>query len=104
MKAYRTSDVLLELYDKSILPKDVGGEEKSLEELRGSQVFSAVLLDYFYTFNLFFIEMMHRKYEEYKPRFDKIQFMKADESLRPSKLENDDILGYYGSFKQIGVD
>lgn len=48
--------------------------------------------------------MLYRKFEEMKPRFDKIQFMTTNESLRPSKLQNDDILGYYGSFRKIAVD
>ncbi|XP_050304994.1 retinol-binding protein pinta-like [Anthonomus grandis grandis] len=74
---------LFKIYDKSILPKDIGGEEKSLDELREGWI---------------------EKLREWKPRFDKIQYMKVDESKRPSKLENDDVLGYYGSFRQIGVD
>lgn len=48
--------------------------------------------------------MLYRKFEEMKPRFDKIQYMTTNESLRPTKLENDDILGYYGSFRKIDVD
>ncbi|KAL1491401.1 hypothetical protein ABEB36_012002 [Hypothenemus hampei] len=79
----RTSDILLEHFDKAILPKDLGGEEKSLIELS---------------------DMMMKKYESMKSRFDKFNSLKTIESKRPTKLENDDILGYYGSFKKIAID
>ncbi|CAH1121701.1 unnamed protein product [Ceutorhynchus assimilis] len=83
MKALSNIEDLQNFISKSILPKDVGGEEHSLAELQ---------------------VMMTKKFQEFKPRFDKIQFMTVDESKRPEKLINDDILGFYGSFRQINVD
>ncbi|KAL1491402.1 hypothetical protein ABEB36_012003 [Hypothenemus hampei] len=83
VKIFKDSKMLLKLFDKSMLPRDVGGEEKCLDELS---------------------DMLLKKYETMKTRFDKIQFMTTNEELRPGKLENDELLGFYGSFKQINVD
>ncbi|CAG9760069.1 unnamed protein product [Ceutorhynchus assimilis] len=83
MIALSNADDLQNLISKFILPKDIGGGEYSLAELQ---------------------VMMTKKFEELKPRFDKIQFMTVDESKRLEKLINDDILGFYGSFRQLNLD
>ncbi|RZB40419.1 CRAL TRIO domain containing protein, partial [Asbolus verrucosus] len=75
--------LLNENFSKKMLPKDYGGEEKSCEELR---------------------ELMKAKLVEYKNRFDQLDRIRVDESLRPEKLENDEILGFYGNFKKLNVD
>ncbi|KAJ3644919.1 hypothetical protein Zmor_022617 [Zophobas morio] len=71
------------LFPKKVLPKDYGGEGPSLEEMN---------------------EMLKAKLAEHQDRFDKLDAMRVDERLRPEKLSNDDILGYYGSFKKLDVD
>lgn len=48
--------------------------------------------------------MLKAKLAEHQDRFDKLDAMRVDERLRPEKLSNDDILGYYGSFKKLDVD
>ncbi|RZC41748.1 hypothetical protein BDFB_011703 [Asbolus verrucosus] len=74
---------LQELVGKEILPVDYGGEEKSLEELNN---------------------LMKLKYLEYEEWFDRQEARRVDESLRPAKLQNDDIFGFYGNFKKLDVD
>ncbi|XP_057665061.1 clavesin-1-like [Diorhabda carinulata] len=66
-----------------LLPSDYGGKQKSFEELT---------------------EMMKAKYFQYKDRFDKLETMKVNEALRTEKLDNDELLGYYGNFKQLETD
>lgn len=51
-----------------------------------------------------FSALWARKFEEYYDRFEALQNMKVDESLRPTPLENDDMLGFYGNFKKLSVD
>lgn len=48
--------------------------------------------------------MIRAKFYDYKDRFDKLEKMQVDESLRPKPLSNDDMLGYYGNFKQLNLD
>ena len=36
--------------------------------------------------------------------FDRLDEIKVDESLRPAKLEDNDTLGVYGSFKKLDID
>ncbi|KAH1009198.1 hypothetical protein HUJ04_001592 [Dendroctonus ponderosae] len=54
VKICKNTDILFEMFDKSIIPKDFGGEEQSLEELR---------------------ILMIKKFEDAKAIFDKIQDM-----------------------------
>ncbi|XP_030759631.1 uncharacterized protein LOC115885028 [Sitophilus oryzae] len=83
VRVHKGTNVLFETFGKSRMPKDVGGEELSLAELN---------------------DLLLKKFEQYKDRFNKIRTMRVDESLRPEKLVNDDILGYYGNFRKIAVD
>ncbi|XP_019773662.1 uncharacterized protein LOC109546927 isoform X2 [Dendroctonus ponderosae] len=83
MKVSRNSDVLFEAFDKSLLPTDIGGEGLSLKELR---------------------LLLLKEFERMTPRFDRLQTMRTDESLRPAELQNDDTLGYYGNFKKLDLD
>ncbi|KAJ8926574.1 hypothetical protein NQ314_021045 [Rhamnusium bicolor] len=68
---------------EEILPKDYGGDEKSLQEIN---------------------ELWKQKMGEYKDRFDKLDVMRVKEELRPAPLKNNDILGYHGNFKKLDVD
>uniref|UniRef100_A0AAR5Q9D2 CRAL-TRIO domain-containing protein n=2 Tax=Dendroctonus ponderosae TaxID=77166 RepID=A0AAR5Q9D2_DENPD len=71
---------LTQIYGKERLPRDAGGDLKSLSEMND------LLIEY---------------YETKKDVFDKLEKLTVDESLRPAKLKNDEILGYYGNFKKI---
>jgi hypothetical protein len=51
-----------------------------------------------------FLEMTRLKLTEYQERFDHLDTMRVDEGLRPEKLDNDEILGFYGNFKNLDVD
>ncbi|KAJ8913655.1 hypothetical protein NQ315_007372 [Exocentrus adspersus] len=74
---------LYEHVPKEMLPKDYGGNERSVKEF--GELWKDCLL-------------------EHAERFDKLDTMKVKEELRPTPLENDDILGYHGNFKKLDVD
>ncbi|RZC34350.1 hypothetical protein BDFB_010749, partial [Asbolus verrucosus] len=65
---------------KNILPCDYGGNEKSMEELN---------------------KLFKREVMQYKSFFEHLDTLTVNESLRPEKLGNDDILSYYGNFRQL---
>ncbi|CAG9770316.1 unnamed protein product [Ceutorhynchus assimilis] len=83
LQIHSGNDILFELFGKERMPRDIGGEEKSLEEIN---------------------DMLHQQYELHKDRFLELEKLTVDESLRPTKLQNDEILGYYGSFRKLNVD
>ncbi|CAG9861570.1 unnamed protein product [Phyllotreta striolata] len=74
---------LYEYVPRELLPIEYGGEENSVEVLQ---------------------EFWFQKLRDYEKRFDELEEMTVDESLRPEPLVNSDILGYYGNFKKIEVD
>ncbi|XP_044260922.1 uncharacterized protein LOC123008924 [Tribolium madens] len=74
---------LYQIVSKEVLPKDYGGEEKSLKELN---------------------DMLKCKYVEYRDVFNNLDNFTIDEKLRPAKLVNDDLLGVYGNFKKLTID
>ncbi|CAG9858107.1 unnamed protein product [Phyllotreta striolata] len=80
---HQTIDKIYERIPKELLPRDYGGNEKSLNELW---------------------DMWKLKFDEYKWRYDELDKLKVNEELRPTPLENSDALGYYGNFKQLDVD
>lgn len=45
-----------------------------------------------------------QKLREFQERFNKLDVLKPNEALRPEKLNNDDILGFHGCFKDLNVD
>ncbi|CAG9770319.1 unnamed protein product [Ceutorhynchus assimilis] len=83
LQIHSGTEILFKLFGKERMPRDIGGEEKSLEELN---------------------DMLHQQYELHKDRFLELEKLTVDESLRPAKLKNDEILGYYGNFRKINVD
>lgn len=48
--------------------------------------------------------MVIAKLSSYQDRFDKLDNMKVDESLRAEKLNPDEVLGIYGKFKKLHFD
>ncbi|CAG9770317.1 unnamed protein product [Ceutorhynchus assimilis] len=80
LQIHTGNEILFELFGKERMPRDIGGEEKSLEEIN---------------------DMLHQQYELHKDRFLELEKLTVDESLRPAKLQNDEILGYYGSFRKM---
>ncbi|XP_023013369.1 retinol-binding protein pinta [Leptinotarsa decemlineata] len=74
---------LLEFIPAHVLPSDLGGTEKSLQELN---------------------EKWKKKFAEYKDVFEKLAKLRVNEKLRPTRLVNDDVLGFYGNFKKLEVD
>ncbi|XP_063917461.1 retinol-binding protein pinta-like [Zophobas morio] len=80
---HQDAEVLKEIICKEELPKEYGGEGPSLDQ-----------------YNV----MMQTKLSEYQDRFDQLDKLKVNENLRPQKLDNDEILGFYGSFKKINID
>ncbi|XP_028140785.1 uncharacterized protein LOC114334870 [Diabrotica virgifera virgifera] len=68
---------LYKVIPKEILPKNYGGEEKELEELNNEWL---------------------NKLKEYGDRFEKLEYLRIDNSLRIPYGLNCDILGYYGNY------
>uniref|UniRef100_A0A6P7GRF7 Clavesin-1-like n=1 Tax=Diabrotica virgifera virgifera TaxID=50390 RepID=A0A6P7GRF7_DIAVI len=81
--SHKTIDDLTKFIPLDLLPSDYGGKQKSVNELA---------------------ELWKQKMFEYKDRFDQLESMKVNEELRPEKLQNDELLGYYGNFKKIDTD
>ncbi|KAJ3646995.1 hypothetical protein Zmor_024549 [Zophobas morio] len=76
-------DSLKKVIRPDLLPVDFGGEGLSLQELE---------------------DALEEKYRKNQDLFDRIDEIKVDESLRPQKLEDTELLGYYGNFKKLEVD
>jgi hypothetical protein len=92
-------EVLKEIFSDDILPKDYGGSGPSLEQLNGSNFIVDII-----SFHCQISDLMKVKLEEFQDRFDQLDQMRVDESLRPEKLVNNDILGFYGNFKKLDVN
>ncbi|KAJ3654085.1 hypothetical protein Zmor_013298 [Zophobas morio] len=81
----KDANILKEHFPLEIIPKDYGSTEKSIEELH---------------------EMCHLKYQKYQDRFDLLDKLSVNGSLRPARLanENDEFLGYHGNFRKLDID
>ncbi|XP_072393927.1 alpha-tocopherol transfer protein-like isoform X3 [Diabrotica undecimpunctata] len=67
---------------RDILPKEYGGEEKSINDLK--ELWTETLL-------------------RHKSRFEKLESIVVQESQRPYSYKNCDILGYYGNYMKVDV-
>ncbi|XP_063925192.1 retinol-binding protein pinta-like [Zophobas morio] len=83
MHIFADTSLLREEFSEEFLPEDFGGKGISLEKLQ---------------------EMLNDEYDKHSDFFQYLKKFKVDESRRPEKLENDDVLGFYGNFKQLDVD
>ena len=92
-------DSLKKVIRPDLLPVDFGGEGLSLQELEGNSGENSY--EKFY-FNV--VDALEEKYRKNQDLFDRIDEIKVDESLRPCKLEDNELLGYYGNFKKLEVD
>ena len=99
MHVVADSKILSEVFSEEELPKDYGGQGPSLQELTGTFKYKnkiktdGVLSD-----------MMRHKFAEHQDRFDALDKLTVDESRRPKKLSNDDVLGFHGNFRKLDVD
>lgn len=48
--------------------------------------------------------MWKQKYVEYQNRFDKLDTLKVDETLRPVPMKDLEIFGMEGTFKKLNID
>ncbi|XP_063903537.1 alpha-tocopherol transfer protein-like [Zophobas morio] len=76
-------NILKKLIPLNLLPVDFGGDGLSLEELEG---------------------ILKARCAKNQELFERLGEIKVDENLRPEKLEDDDTLGVYGSFKKLEID
>ncbi|KAJ3644405.1 hypothetical protein Zmor_022139 [Zophobas morio] len=83
LELHEDAAVLKDFFPQDELPRDYGGEGPSLDQLNGN---------------------MKKKLFEYENRLQHVYKLRVNETLRPQKLNNDEILGFYGSFKKINVD
>lgn len=82
---------------KEYLPRDFGGELQSIEELAGTWT------DILELNVKIFLALQLKCYEKHKKRFEELQTMKCDESLKPVMVD-DDLFGTYGNFKKLNID
>ncbi|XP_063903539.1 retinaldehyde-binding protein 1-like [Zophobas morio] len=80
---HSNEDALKKVIPLNLLPTDYGGEGLSLQKLE---------------------DALEAKYAQNQELFDRLDEITVNEELRPEKLENDDTLGFYGSFKKIDID
>ncbi|XP_072384028.1 retinol-binding protein pinta-like [Diabrotica undecimpunctata] len=85
LKLHSSFESFLNYVPLEVLPKDYGGEEKSLDELE---------------------KMLKLKLTEYGDRFDKLDTLRVNESLRPTELgiESQEKFGVHGTFRQLNID
>ncbi|KAJ3652774.1 hypothetical protein Zmor_018710 [Zophobas morio] len=83
MHFFSEDTIIKEKFPEDFLPVEFGGKGISLETLQ---------------------EMMVSEYEQHVSFFEHLEKFKVDESRRPAKLENDEMLGFYGNFKKLNVD
>ncbi|KAI5638790.1 CRAL/TRIO domain-containing protein [Phthorimaea operculella] len=82
---YKSYEELYEVLPREVFPKELGGEEKSLSDLRDN----------------WRKQILSRKFREY---WIMMTSAKTDESLRPADKFNDQYLGMPGTFRTLSVD
>ncbi|KAF2896943.1 hypothetical protein ILUMI_09237 [Ignelater luminosus] len=80
---HKNMDTFYEMIPKEILPKDYGGQEKSLDELR---------------------DEWQKLFLKYDPLYKHLQTLKVNEELRTGKPIESDILGIQGNFRKLDID
>ncbi|KAF2879555.1 hypothetical protein ILUMI_26616 [Ignelater luminosus] len=80
---HRDMESLYRTVPKSVLPKDYGGEEKSLAELN---------------------DLWKDKFLEYRDLFENIRKVRVNEDLRPGKPLDPEFYGIDGNFRKLEVD
>ncbi|XP_063917452.1 uncharacterized protein LOC135133118 [Zophobas morio] len=86
---HKDAEVFKKIICKEELPKENGGEGPSLEEYNGRN---------FYKKCKIYADasaMMQTKLSQYQDRFDQLDKLRVNENLRPQKLDNDEILGFF---------
>ncbi|XP_017771261.1 PREDICTED: uncharacterized protein LOC108558755 isoform X1 [Nicrophorus vespilloides] len=76
-------DTLHDYFDVDQLPKEFNGNGKSLAEIH---------------------EQTKKIIMDHEDHLTKVFSARVNEDLRPTKLTNDDLLGFYGNFKQLDFD
>ncbi|KAK5638983.1 hypothetical protein RI129_013278 [Pyrocoelia pectoralis] len=81
---HKGAESLYEMFSKEVLPKDYGGNERSLNELS---------------------DEWKKVFNNYDDLFQKLSKMKVNEELRQKPLfDEDDLFGIQGNFKKLNVD
>ncbi|XP_017771231.1 PREDICTED: alpha-tocopherol transfer protein-like isoform X1 [Nicrophorus vespilloides] len=83
VRIHKSLETLGEFFEKDQIPKEFGGTGISLSEICDN------------------MNVLSKEYDEYIKESNNAR---VDESLRPTKLINDDFLGYHGNFKKLQVD
>ncbi|XP_050508089.1 alpha-tocopherol transfer protein-like [Diabrotica virgifera virgifera] len=83
LKLHSSFESFLNYVPLEVLPKDYGGEEKSMDELE---------------------KMLKLKLIEYGDRFDKLDTLRVNESLRPTAIDCQENFGVHGTFRQMNID
>ncbi|CAH1104013.1 unnamed protein product [Psylliodes chrysocephalus] len=83
IRFHKNLDSLKKNISLDVLPKDYGGDGLSIDEIQ---------------------VMWKQKYVEYQNRFDKLDTLKVDETLRPVPMKDLEIFGMEGTFKKLNID
>ncbi|KAJ3646771.1 hypothetical protein Zmor_024343 [Zophobas morio] len=76
-------NTIFEQIGEEILPRDCGGKEKSLEELQ---------------------DILAQEFKKHQQYFDQLDTLRVNEELRPQRLEDNNMFGFFGNFKKLEID
>ncbi|XP_017773561.1 PREDICTED: alpha-tocopherol transfer protein-like [Nicrophorus vespilloides] len=80
---HKNYESLLKYFPAEILPKEFGGTGKSISDLKGE---------------------WENYLEQNKEHIANMHSVRVNEKLRPTSLQNHDILGFHGNFRKLEVD